>query len=162
MQGKRVNCFVQIHDIITFKRVAAGCYRSAGPPDVYVIVINELPIIEKNYFLLIFASSKRKFQEFLNKSLSEGHYEYLSVAYQNRPQFTKEILKMMGITTIPEENLQFIAQDIGERLVPYLTPEARLKGLTPETMLKNFTPEQEKKVFEQLAKKYGVVQSNGA
>ena len=69
---------------------------------------------------------------------------------------------MMGITTIPEENLQFIAQDIGERLVPYLTPEARLKGLTPETMLKNFTPEQEKKVFEQLAKKYGVVQSNGA
>ena len=96
---------------------------------------------------------------------------------------------MMGITTIPEENLQFIAQDIGERLVPYLTPEARLKGLTPETrlkgltpetvlknftpetVLKNFTPEErfigltpeeEKKQFERLAKKYGVMQSNGA
>ena len=127
-------------DIITFKRVAAGCYRSAGPPDVHVMVINELPVIEKNYFLLIFASSKRKFKEFLTKSLSEGHYEYLNVAYKNRPQFTKEILKMMGITTIPEENLQFIAQDIGERLIPYLTPEAVLKNFTPETVLKNFTP----------------------
>ena len=37
-------------DIMTFKRVAAGCYRSAGPPDVYVMVINELPIIEAATF----------------------------------------------------------------------------------------------------------------
>ena len=129
---------------------------------MYVIVINELPIIEKNYFLLIFASSKRKFQEFLNKSLSEGHYEYLNVAYQNRPQFTKEILKMMGITTIPEENLQFIAKDIGKRLMPYFTPEERLEGLTPDERFIGLTPEEEKKQFERLAKKYGVVQSNGA
>jgi len=149
-------------DIMTFKRVAAGCYRSAGPPDVYVIVINELPIIEKNYFLLIFASSKRKFRDFLTKSLSEDHYEYLNVAYKNRPQFTKEILKMMGITTIPEENLQFIAKDIGERLMPYLTPEARIKGLTPEERFIGLTSAEEKKLFEQLAKKYSVAQDNGA
>ena len=71
---------------------------------------------------------------------------------------------MRWITTISEENLQFIAQDIGERLIPYLTPETvlknftpeeRLKGLTPEERLIGLTPEEEKKQFERLAKKYG-------
>ncbi|MGB0385598.1 MAG: hypothetical protein ACPGWR_12310 [Ardenticatenaceae bacterium] len=96
---------------------------------------------------------------------------------------------MRGITTISEENLRFIAQDIGKRLIPYLTPEVVVKSFTPETVLKNFTPEarlegltpetrlegltsaerfigltpeEEKKQFERLAKKYGLAQGNGA
>ncbi len=49
---------------------------------------------------------------------------------------------MMGITTIPEENLKFIAKDIGEKLVSYLTPEARVKGLMTEERFIGLTPEE--------------------
>jgi len=62
---------------------------------------------------------------------------------------------MMGITTIPEENLQFIAKDIGERLMPYLTPEARIKGLTPAQRLVGLAPEEKKKLLDLLLKTDG-------
>ncbi|MGB0385597.1 MAG: hypothetical protein ACPGWR_12305 [Ardenticatenaceae bacterium] len=87
---------------------------------------------------------------------------------------------MIRTTTISEENLKFIAKDIGKRLMPYftpeerlegltieerlmgLTPEARLKaiekllmGLTPEERLIGLTPAEERQLFEWLAKKYG-------
>ena len=80
---------------------------------------------------------------------------------------------MIGTTTIPRENLEFIAKDIGSELVPFLTPEQlvnltpqqrlvvgmsleqRLAGMSLEQRLAGMTLEDEKKLFEFLLKKYG-------
>jgi hypothetical protein len=129
-------------ELVQFKRIGSGYYESmVGYPRVYIIVINELPIIEKNYFLLVFTSSERQFKAFMTQSLQEGNYEYLNSAYKNRPQLTREILKMIGATTIPRENLEFIAKDIGSEQVSFLTAE-QLVSLTPQQRLAGMTLEQ--------------------
>ena len=42
---------------------------------------------------------------------------------------------MAGVFTIPRENLEFIAQDIGEQLIEFISPALRLKGMKPEERL---------------------------
>jgi hypothetical protein len=50
-----------------FVPMEAGYYRWQGQPPIYLIVVNELPITPKNYTLLLFTASKRKFREFLEQ-----------------------------------------------------------------------------------------------
>ena len=112
---------------------AQGYYKCDGYPPVYLIVINELPITAKYYPLLIFASSEHKFREYLEQIVEEGATSYLRYAYEVRPQVTKEILIMAGISSrVPRENLEFMADDIGHDIVSIMDPEAILESMDAE------------------------------
>ena len=125
-----------------FKALGNGYYKNEGHPATYILVINELALIPKNYPLLIFASNKDTFQQALKQILDDKAYTYIRYAYEVRPQMTKEMLTMAGVTHLPKENLEFIAQDIGEELVAFLSPELRLRDITAEEMAARMTFEE--------------------
>lgn len=157
-----------------FKPIAAGYYKNEAYPPVYLIVINELPIIPKNYALLLFASSDRKYRQFLEQLVMEGNTRYIRYAYKVRPQMTREVLSMAGISTsISRKDLEFMAADIGPELVPFLTPKDLQRGMNPqkqkeffslfssseilaniglEELIKGMSPDQQVKLFELLLK----------
>ena len=69
---------------------------------------------------------------------------------------------MAGKSSSYQKNLEFIAKDIGEKLIPFLskeemlkhiTPEERLIGLTPEERLIGLTPEELRKIKQLLEEK---------
>lgn len=120
-----------------FTAVAQGYYKRSGTPPVYLIVINELPIVSPNYPLLLFAASEDKFREFLEQVIIEGDTTYIRYAYEVRPQVTREVLTMAGISsTISRKDLEFMAEDIGPELVPFLDPEDIIKGMNEEKQVR--------------------------
>ncbi len=125
-----------------FTRVGEGRYQQDGSPQVTILVINELPTTPENYLLLLFAGSKKKFREFLTQALIARQFVYVEYAYIVRPQVTKELLEMAGIYTIPRENLEFIAQDIGEQLIELMDPDIILKRLNLSEILRGLKPEE--------------------
>jgi len=74
-------------------------------------VINELPVELKNYPLLLFAASKKKFRQFLKQIVKEDNSAYLYYAYRIDPKLTKEVLEMSGKSRSYRKNLEFIAKD---------------------------------------------------
>ena len=119
------------------RRIEAGYYKNEAHPPIYLIVVNELPIIAKNYALLLFASSERKFRQFLEQVVTEGNTRYIRYAYEVRPQITREVLTMAGIsTTISRKDLEFMAEDIGPELVAIMSPEEVAASLEPEKQKK--------------------------
>ncbi|MCE7990049.1 MAG: hypothetical protein DYG89_53570 [Caldilinea sp. CFX5] len=141
-----------------------GYYKTAEKPPVYLIVINELPVISKNYPLLLFASNEQKFREALAQMIVAGKHTYVRYAYRVRPHVTKEVLIMAGkARSLPRKDLKFMANDIGpeivdlmepqdliknmspkkqKRLLSLFSPEARLASLSPEERLANLSPEE--------------------
>lgn len=123
-----------------FQQVEAGYYKNEAHPPVYLIVVNELPLIPKNYALLLFAASGRKFRQFLGKLIAEGNMRYIRYAYEVRPQMTREAITMAGIsTTISRKDLEFMAEDIGRELVAIMSPEDVAASLEPEKRKKLLT-----------------------
>ena len=106
---------------------------------VHLIVINELMIVPENYSLLLFASSAKKFRQFLQRIVEEENWNYIRFAYRLRPRITKEVLIMAGKHSLPKADLEFMAKDIGPELLAFLTPEERLQGLGPETLLEHLS-----------------------
>jgi hypothetical protein len=157
-----------------FHALEAGYYKTEEYPPVYLIVINELPIVPKNYPLLLFASSIRKFRQFLQQVIAEGNTRYLRYAYEVRPQVTREVFRMAGIsTTISRQDLEFMAEDIGPELVAVMRPEKVLEGMDAEKLrrlmsfmsieerladvsldefVKGISPERRKALFELVLK----------
>lgn len=125
-----------------FTEVATGYYQNDGFPTVTIIVINELPITAENYPLLVFASSETKFRAFLSEMLRGQQFELVPLAYQVRPFVTKELLLMAQRYSIPKKNLEFIAKDIGEELMPFFSYEERLAGIPMEEVLANVPTEE--------------------
>ncbi|MCE7985432.1 MAG: hypothetical protein DYG89_30015 [Caldilinea sp. CFX5] len=120
-----------------FRPVADGYYKNEAHPPVYLIIVNELPILPKNYSLLLFAASDRKFRQFLKKIIAEGNTKYIRYAYEVRPQMTREVLTMAGISTsISRKDLEFMAEDIGRELIAVMSPEEVLESLEPEKQRK--------------------------
>ncbi|MFN8492603.1 MAG: hypothetical protein U0350_33690 [Caldilineaceae bacterium] len=119
-----------------FHSIEAGYYKNEDHPAVHLIVINELPIIPKHYPLLLFASSERKFRQFLEQLLAQGDITYLRYAYEVRPKLTKEVFTMAGLSaTLSQEDLKFMAQDVGRELMAFLPPEERLAGISIDELL---------------------------
>jgi hypothetical protein len=48
-------------------------------------------LLPKNYPLLVFAASERKFREFLQQIIQERSSIYIRYAYEVRPKVTKEV-----------------------------------------------------------------------
>jgi len=120
-----------------------GYYFSSSKPPVYLLVINELAEIPRNYPLLLFAASEEKFRRFLRKALQERNFQYVRYAYAVRPTFTKEELAMARRHyRLSDKELEFIAQDIGAELIPFFSPEERLQGLSSEERLRGLSTEE--------------------
>ena len=118
-----------------------GYYKTGEQPPIYLIVINELPIIPKNYPLLIFASSAQRFREVLAQMIFEGERTYIRYAYEVRPQLTKEVLTMAGVTSrLSRKDLKFIADDIGRELVAFMSPKDLLEVINPKDVLEVMDP----------------------
>ena len=140
--------------------ISAGYYQCSGYPSLTLIVINQLPIIPKNYPLLLFTSNKHQFRQVLEQLIVNRHTTYISYAYIVRPRITKEVLTMAGFHhALTRADKQFMAEDIGRELLTFLPPEDllkvlsledRLRGLNPEDRLKGLRPEERKRLLELL------------
>jgi hypothetical protein len=127
---------------VDFSPLGEGYYQSTNNPPVKLIVINELETTSKNYPLLMFASSKKKFKEFLLDTVKNNCFDaYVEFAYRVNPQVTKEVIEMARYG-LSKEKLEFIVNDIGQKLLPLFPKEELLKHLTVEDRLANLTAEE--------------------
>ena len=113
---------------IGFQKIAEGYYFcNALGLKLYLIAINELPIEPMYYSLLLFASSKARSQEIIEEIVRNERVEYIPYAYRLYPKLTEEILEMSDKYT---QNLEYIAQNMGQDLLPFISNEDRVRGLT--------------------------------
>ena len=129
------------HQGVGFQALGGGYYLRSGEFAVYLIVVNELPVLPKNYPLLLFASAAKKFRQFVQQVVKEENWDFIRFAYRLRPKVTKEVLAMAGKHSIPRKDLEFMAKDIGPEILPYLNKEDLLKQLSPEDLLKQLSKE---------------------
>ncbi len=141
---------LQSESEVEFLPLGDGYYQSTNKPPVNLIVINELEITPKNYPLLMFASSKKKFKEFLLDTVKNNCFDaYVEFAYRVNPEITKEMIEMSSYG-LSKKKLQFIVNDIGPKLLPLFPKEELLKQLTLEDRLAGLTAEDRKKLKQLL------------
>lgn len=129
--------------------IGVGHYKSTSLLPVHLFVCNELELVPKNYPLLLFAASKEKFRQFVERIVSEDNTIYIYYASRVEPEMTKEVLKMAGKQSSYEKNLMRIAESMGEDLIPFLSeevvkripPEKRVRSLTAEDIVRSLSPE---------------------
>ncbi|MEM7534689.1 MAG: DUF4351 domain-containing protein [Chloroflexota bacterium] len=139
-------CAVKPRAVITYAKDKLTCafvktdrkgyYKTDETPPVYLIVINELPIIPLNYPLLLFASSERVFRAFLQQVVENENYSYQWYALKVRPQLTREVIRMAGLpSSMTVEDLEFLAEDLGPDLMSVISLEDMFKGMNREKTL---------------------------
>ena len=127
------------HPKIGFEQMREGYYFSDHRGlNVYLIVINELPIVPVNYSLLLFASSKVKRREIIEEIMITESVKHIAYSYQIDPELTKEISEMADKYT---RNLEYIAETMGQDLLPFISIEDRLRDLTPAQRLEGLSLE---------------------
>ena len=139
---KPIKVLRHCQDDVRWNEIGIGHYVSKDLLPVHLFVNNELTIEPKNYPLLLFASSKKKFRQFVERIVSEDNTVYIYYAYRIDPELTKEVLEMTGKQNSYRKNLEFIAKDIGEELIPFLSKEEMLKHITHEDLVRVLTPEE--------------------
>lgn len=100
---------------------------------------NELELAPKNYPLLLFATSKEKFRQFVERIVGEADITYIYYASRIEPELTKEILDMAGKQSLYEKQLQRIVDSMGTDLLKKMTPEERMDGLTVSERVQGLT-----------------------
>ncbi len=116
-----------------------GHYKSTDIFPVHLFVCNELELTKKNYPLLLFATSKEKFRQFVERIIGEDNLTYIYYASRVEPKITKEILKMAGKQSLYEKQLRRIIDSMGEDLLEKMTPEERVRGLTVSERVRGLT-----------------------
>ena len=137
---------------VEFESLGGGYYRSTDKLPVHIIAINELEVTPKNYPLLMFATSKQKFEEFLRDAIDQNdsdHDPVITFAYFLRSELAREI-DMSFKSYLSKEALDIIIEDIGDEILSRfsvdeilsrfnvdeiasrLSPEVRFTGLSPE------------------------------
>ena len=118
------------HPEIGFQQIAEGYYFcNVVGMKVYLIAINELPIVPANHSLLLFASSTAKRKEIIENIVKSTQGKYVEYALLLHPQITMEVT-MANRLGISKENIELIAQYLGSDLIDALTPSQRLEGLS--------------------------------
>lgn len=148
---------------VRWEEVGLGHYKSTDILPVHLFVCNELEIVPKNYPLLLFAASKEKFRQFVEKIVSEDNTIYTYYASRVEPEITKEVLKMAGKQSLYENNLRRIAESMGEDLIPFLSeevvkripPEKRVRSLTATDIVRSLSPETKEELLQLLTKQAG-------
>ena len=147
---------------VEFESLGGGYYRSTDKLPVHIIAINELEVTPKNYPLLMFATSKQKFEEFLRDAVDRNdsdHNSIITFAYFLRSELIREI-DMPLKNRLSKEALDIIIEDIGDEILSRfsvdeilsrfgvdeiasrLSPEERLTGLSPEEIVSRLSPEE--------------------
>ena len=147
---------------VRWDSLGGGHYKSTELLPVHLFVCNELEIGAKNYPLLLFAASKAKFRQFVQKIVSEDNAIYINYALHVEPQITQEVLRMAGKLSLYEKHLKRIAEGLGEDLLPFLSeevvkripPEKRVRGLTAEE-IRSLSPETKEKLKQLLNQQDG-------
>ena len=160
---------------VEFESLGGGYYRSTDKLPVHIIAINELEVTPKNYPLLMFATSRQKFEEFLRNAIDRNdsdHNPVITFAYFLRSELAKEI-DMSVKSYLSKEALDIIIEDIGDEILACfsmdeilsrfsmdeilarfsvdeiasrLSPEERLTGLSPEERLTGLSPEERRQL----------------
>jgi len=115
---------------VQWESAGQGHYKSTDLFPVHLFVCNELELTAKNYPLLLFATAKEKFRQFVEQIVGEDDLTYIYYASRVEPEITKEILKMAGKQSLYEKQLQRIIDSMGVDLLKKMTPEERVRGLT--------------------------------
>lgn len=124
---------------VKWESEGAGHYRSTDLFPVNLFVCNELELVPKNYPLLLFATSKEKFRQFVERIVGEEDITYIYYASRIEPALTKEILDMAGKQSLYEKQLQRIVDSMGTDLLKKMTPEERMDGLTVSQRVQGLT-----------------------
>ena len=162
---------------VQWESLGGGHYKSTELLPVHLFVCNELELVPKNYPLLLFAASKEKFRQFVERIVSEDNTIYIYYASRVEPEITKEVLKMAGKLSLYEKHLMRIAESLGEDLLPFLSedekslqriaesigekvlerlpPEKRVRGLTAEDIVRSLSPETKGKLKQLLNQQDG-------
>ncbi|MXV84442.1 hypothetical protein F4X88_16180 [Candidatus Poribacteria bacterium] len=127
---------------VKWESESAGHYRSTDIFPVNLFVCNELELVPKNYPLLLFATSKEKFRQFVERIVGEEDITYIYYASRIEPALTKEILDMAGKQSLYEKQLQQIVDVMGTDLLKKMTPEERMDGLTVSQRVQGLTVSQ--------------------
>ena len=122
-----------------WKLESTGHYRSADLFPVNLFVCNELDLVPKNYPLLLFATLKEKFKQFVEHIVDEEDITYIYYASRIEPRLTKEVLDMAGKQSLYEKQLQQIVDVMGSDLLKKMTPEERMEGLTVDERVQDLT-----------------------
>ena len=148
---------------VEFESLGGRYYRSTDKLPVHIIAINELEVTPKNYPLLMFATSKQQFEEFLRDAVDRNdsdHNPVITFAYFLRSELIREI-DMPLKNRLSKEALDIIIEDIGDEILSRfsvdeiasrLSPEERLTGLSPEAIVSRLSPE-ERRQLQQLLEK---------
>ena len=127
---------------VKWESESAGHYRSTDLFPVNLFVCNELELVPKNYPLLLFATSKEKFRQFVERIVGEDDITYIYYASRIEPALTKEILDMAGKQNLYEKQLQQIVDVMGTDLLKKMTPQERMEGLTVSQRVQGLTVSQ--------------------
>ena len=129
---------------IEFESLGGGYYRSTDKLPIHIIAINELEVTPKNYPLLMFATSKRKFKEFLSGAIARNDSSdnpILTCTYVLRAGLIQEI-NMPIKNHLSPEALDFIIQNIGEEILDRFSAEERVAGLSVEERFASLSSEE--------------------
>jgi hypothetical protein len=124
---------------VKWESEGTGYYKSTDLFPVHLFVCNELELTPKNYPLLLFATSKEKFRQFVERIIGEDNLTYIYYASRVEPEITKEVLKMAGKQNLYEKQLQRIIDSMGADLLEKMTPEERVHGLTVSERVRGLT-----------------------
>ena len=124
---------------VKWESEGTGHYKSTDLFPVHLFVCNELELTPKNYPLLLFATSKEKFRQFVERIIGEDNLTYIHYASRVEPEITKEVLKMAGKQSLYEKQLRRIIDSMGADLLEKMTPEERVRGLTVSERVRGLT-----------------------
>jgi hypothetical protein len=145
---KPIKVLHHCQDDVRWEGIDVGHYVSINPfLPVHLFVSNELAIEPKNYPLLLFAASKKKFRQFVERIVSEDNTVCIYYAHFMDYEMTEEVLAMAGKQSSYQKNLERVSQDLlsivgKDKLLEMMAPEERVRGLTPEERLRGLTLEE--------------------
>ncbi|MBM3237560.1 hypothetical protein FJZ31_14820 [Candidatus Poribacteria bacterium] len=149
---KPIKVLRHCQDDVRWEEVDVGHYVSINPfLPVHLFVSNELAIEPKNYPLLLFAASKKKFHQFVERIVSENNTVCIYHAHFIDYEMTEEVLAMAGKQSLYQKNLERVTQDLlsiigKDKLLMMMTPEERVHGLTPEELLRGLDSKTQEKL----------------
>ena len=129
---------------IKFESLGGGYYRSTDKLPIYIVAINELEVTPKNYPLLMFATSKRKFVAFLRDAMGQDDSDdnpIITFAYFLKSDLIKEI-NMPLKNRLSKEALAFIIEDIGDEILSCFSADEILSHLSADEILSCFSPDE--------------------
>ncbi len=120
---------------VSWVQLAPGHYRHREDLPVHLLVCNEVEVVEPNYWLLLFASSRKQFRAFLRRVITEENTLYFDSALYLQPEVTEEVCEMEGHQDLFQSRLREVATTLGPKLLSALTSEERadmLARLSPQ------------------------------